>query len=323
MAYVLNLGPWGSVFAVPTSLVDRHLMLAGKEQLQSILWMLRHSGDPFTPEDLAKALNVSVDTALDCVDYWVSQGLLTGSDETPTPAHPAQDHPPAVQETAPVAAMPAVPKTRLPKPDSLYLAKRTQESQEIRFLLEEAQNIVGILSPAMSTALLAAHDDLGLPVPVLVMMLTYAKKVGKANAHYMESLCRDWAEAGINTPAAADEKLRELDERRQAWNAVSAALGLTRRSPSKKEEDASARWVLQWHFSPEMITAAYDRCVDHTGKYSAAYMDKILGRWHQEGLTTPQAVEAEENARKTAAQPGKTYAIDQVEEMSFFDVTED
>lgn len=322
MAYQLNLGPWGSVFAVPSSLVDRHLKLAGKEQLQAILWMLRHSDTAFSPEDLAAALGVSTDTALDCIDYWVSQGLLTKSGESLSPAGASTPAPVGKPETAPEPSVP--PKTRLPKPDSLYLSKRIQESNEVRSLMEEAQGILGgLLSPAMSTALLAAHDDLGLPVAVLVMLLTYAKRRGKANAHYIESMSRDWAAGGITTPAAADEKLRRLDQVQLAWSTVSASIGLTRRAPSKKEEEACSRWVLEWHFSPEMIAAAYERCVDSTGKYSVSYMDKVLARWHRDGLNTVSQVLAEEESRRNAKKTEKTYQLDQVEEMSFFDVTDD
>ena len=39
MEYRLHMGPWNSVFAVPTALVDRYLKLAGKEQLQVLLWI--------------------------------------------------------------------------------------------------------------------------------------------------------------------------------------------------------------------------------------------------------------------------------------------
>ena len=324
MAFSLQIGPWGSVFAVPSSLVDRHLKLAGKEQLQSILWMLRHNDRSFSPEDLAAALGVSTDTALDCIDYWISQGVLARNDQILSPVQaPTMASAPAVSVPEAPQAPAAPSKTRLPKPDSLYLAKRVRESAEVRSMMEEAQQILGgLLSPAMSTALLAAHDDLGLPVPVLVMLLTYAKRRGKANAHYIESMSRDWAAAGITTPDAADEKLRRLDQVQLAWTTVSSSLGLARRSPSKREEEACSRWIMEWHFSPEMIAAAYERCVDSTGKYSVSYMDKILSRWHGAGLTTPAQVVAEEQARQDAKKPEKTYQLDQVEEMSFFDVTD-
>ena len=75
MDYTLNMGPWNSVFAVPTALVDRYLRLAGKEQLQVLLWMLRHSGERISPEKLAQELGMDTDSAMDAVDYLEGLGV--------------------------------------------------------------------------------------------------------------------------------------------------------------------------------------------------------------------------------------------------------
>lgn len=80
MEYTLHMGPWSSVFAVPTALVDRYIKLAGKEQLQVLLWMLRHGGEAVQPDLLAQALGMSLDSALDALDYWVQEGLLAGQE---------------------------------------------------------------------------------------------------------------------------------------------------------------------------------------------------------------------------------------------------
>ena len=70
MEYRLDVGLWNQVFAVPAALVDRHLKLAGKEQLQVILWLLRHPDRGFAPAELAQALGMPEEAALDCLDYY-------------------------------------------------------------------------------------------------------------------------------------------------------------------------------------------------------------------------------------------------------------
>ncbi|MFQ7106613.1 MAG: hypothetical protein ACLRQ4_15575, partial [Neglectibacter timonensis] len=161
MGYQLNLGDWNAIFAVPSVLVDRHLKLAGKEQLQVILWILRHTGEPFTPETLSSALGISTDSALDALDYWTDCGLLAAigeqlhppvsklqeADITKTaapsvPAAPLKREPAAVEPAIPenlakeTVKTPALQKPkRLVKPDGLYLATRMKESDEIRFLM--------------------------------------------------------------------------------------------------------------------------------------------------------------------------------------------
>ena len=59
MSYQINLGEWNSVFAVPSSLVDRHMKLAGAVQLKVLLWVLRHSGEEISDETLAAAVGAS------------------------------------------------------------------------------------------------------------------------------------------------------------------------------------------------------------------------------------------------------------------------
>ena len=324
MEYRLHMGPWNSVFAVPTALVDRYLKLAGKEQLQVLLWMLRHGGEAFSPEALAQELALDQDAVLDALDYWQQEGLLANREGQLTPA--AQPEAPQAQAApkAPAQAPGLPPKRRLVRPDTQHLAARMGESEEIRFLMQEAQATFGkTISPAMAATLLAMCDDYGLPVEVVVMLLHYAKDVGKTGTAYLDSVARDWAESGVFTLEAAEKKLQELEEHRQAWAKVQSAAGLPRRAPSRKEEDAAYRWVYQWKFTGEMLRAAYERCVDNTGKFNISYINKILEGWHKQGARNLQEVEALEAKKKEEREQGTSYDIDQLEKMSFFDLPEE
>lgn len=324
MEYRLHMGPWNSVFAVPTALVDRYLKLAGKEQLQVLLWMLRHGGEAFSPEALAQELALDQDAVLDALDYWQQEGLLASREGQLTPAaQPEASQAPAAPQ-APAQAPGLPPKRRLVRPDTQHLAARMGESEEIRFLMQEAQATFGkTISPAMAATLLAMCDDYGLPVEVVVMLLHYAKDVGKTGTAYLDSVARDWAESGVFTLEAAEKKLQELEEHRQAWAKVQSAAGLPRRAPSRKEEDAAYRWVYQWKFTGEMLRAAYERCVDNTGKFNISYINKILEGWHKQGARNLQEVDALEAKKKEEREQGTSYDIDQLEKMSFFDLPEE
>lgn len=324
MEYRLHMGPWNSVFAVPTALVDRYLKLAGKEQLQVLLWMLRHSGEAFSSEALAQELALDQDAVLDALDYWQQEGLLASREGQLTPAaQPEASQAPAAPQ-APAQAPGLPPKRRLVRPDTQHLAARMGESEEIRFLMQEAQATFGkTISPAMAATLLAMCDDYGLPVEVVVMLLHYAKDVGKTGTAYLDSVARDWAESGVFTLEAAEKKLQELEEHRQAWAKVQSAAGLPRRAPSRKEEDAAYRWVYQWKFTGEMLRAAYERCVDNTGKFNISYINKILEGWHKQGARNLQEVDALEAKKKEEREQGTSYDIDQLEKMSFFDLPEE
>lgn len=324
MQYRLDLGMWNQVFAVPCALVDRHLKLAGKEQLQILLWTLRHAGEGFTPESLAEALGISVDQTLDGLEYWCGRGLLSQSGESLLPAPqeevPAKAEAPASSEPEPQPAKSALPpKKRLLRPDSDHLTARLAESESVRFLMQEAEATLGkTLSPAMSALLLTITDDYGLPPEVTVMLLHYVQEAGRTGTSYIDSVARDWAESGIFSVEAAEEKLRQLTRSRLAWNQVSAAAGLLKRSPSKSEAEKAARWVYDWGFGPEMLSAAYDACADHTGKFSAAYMDKVLTGWHRAGIRNLQELEEHLRAgqEKAKSTDTKSYDISELERLS-------
>ena len=190
--------------------------------------------------------------------------------------------------------------------------------------MQEAENTLGkTLSPAMASTLLTICDDYGLPVEVVVMLLHYAKNVGRTGTAYIASVARDWAASGVFTLEAAEQKLRELDEHQQAWAKVQSAAGMPRRSPSKKEEEAAYRWVYQWKFTVEMLTAAYERCVDNTGKFSAGYINKILEGWHRSGVRNLRELEQLEARKREDRGSGKSYDIEELERMSFFDLPEE
>ena len=331
MSYQINLGEWNAVFAVPSSLVDKHMRLAGAVQLKVLLWVLRHAGEAVEVEKLAAAVGVSPADARDAMQYWVATGLLreTGATLTPpsveepekavstaqeTPTQPEQPSGESQQSSQPVRLVSAMPQPepqpepkpapekqpprRIPKPDGVFVAQRINESQEIGFLMQEAQVILGRpISPGLSSSLLFIHDDYGLPVDVIVMLLQYVKKKGRDNTNYIESVAKGWASDGIFDLQAAEQKLRQLDEAEQAWHQVEMALRIPKRSPSDREEQFARRWLLEWRFSEEMLREAYDRCVDSTGRMNLSYINRILERWHKAGISTPKQAALEQSAR--------------------------
>ena len=87
------------------------------------------------------------------------------------------------------------------------------------------------------------HDYLGLPTDVILMLLQYTVSIGKSNMRYIEKTAIGWADEEINTHEKAEEKIRRLNERAQAWDVVEQTLGITHRSPTRNETELSTRWV--------------------------------------------------------------------------------
>ncbi len=363
MSYNINLGCWNSVFAVPTDIVDKHLKIAGSAQLKVILWMLRHGGEHFELDTIAAQLNMDSFDVKDCIEFWVSFGVLqqNGEELSPAPAVPETETaaPEAKEETmqslpfiktsiplkdgVPVQILPPqnelaahtdtslhekqatkapapeqnqtkpdspAEKPTLParplRPDPVYVAKRISEDKEIEFLLNEAQYIMGRpVSPNENAGLIMMHDNDGLPCEVILMLLQYGVSNQKGMKQ-MESMASSWAKEGILTVQMADEKVRELEQSKEAWRKIQSILGLEFRKPSAKESENAQRWLNEWKFNAEMIKEAYDICVNAKGKYIPNYVNTILDRWYSSGITTVEQAREDQAAAAKKSSSGSS-----------------
>ena len=353
MSYTVNLGCWGSIFAVPSDVVDKYLKISGSAQLKVLLWILRHSGEQFEADTIASALNMDTFDVRDCIEFWVSFEVIAVNDNIITPAaavrtsgktaEPARQLTP---ENIPqpdanfVKPLPSdndnfkpqqeekakpdaenekkeIPPARPVRPDPAYIAQRMEEDPEIAALLNEAQYIFGRpVSHNENAGILMMHDNDGLPAEVILMLLTYGIE-NKKGMRYIEAMGKSWANEGIFTAQQADEKIRRLDESRDSWHKVQTILGLEFRSPSSSEEEIYTNWIKVWKFSDEMIKEAYDRCINAIGKYRASYVNSILMRWYQNGIKTIEQANAESKAKSKKAKNGDNAAVN-----SSFDVDE-
>lgn len=203
------------------------------------------------------------------------------------------------------------------KPSREEVIKRGGESEEIAFLLREAQMKFGRgLRANESSTLVWLHDDEGMNTAVILMLIEFAKSGDRCNIGYIEKTALSWINDGVTTLSEAEEKICQIHAGRSAWKLVSGAMGIDRR-PSDKELITARRWVDEWCFAKDMLRAAYNKCVDSTGKFSMHYINKILEGWHKNGLKTLDDVEnsdvKKEKKPKDSSFAG--YDLSKVEEM--------
>lgn len=344
MNYRINLGAWNSVFAVPCSIVDNHIKLAGAAQLKVLLWLLRHAGDDFTDEDMARALAMSKADARDSMQYWIETGIIAVDDGAIAPASPdtipasgftgvnveresePSSLPPATEQNLPDAAPAQKSEHKLlsrpQKPDPTHLAERMASDESIAFLMREADGILGrITSNSDKCTLLMINEYDGLPVEVIIMLLQYLQDIGKTNMKYIEKVASSWGDKEITTVERAEHEIVRLTQGRNAARIVEQTFGLEPHSPTDNEITRAERWVNEWHFAADMIREAYERCVDAKGKYIPKYVDSILKRWHDSGIETlEQAMSDKKNKKQQAVNEYEpTYNLEAYENSSIFD----
>lgn len=321
MSYKIDLGQWGGIFAVPNSVVDNHIKLAGEAQLKTLLYLLRHSGEDIDDSVLSEALKISADEAANAVDFWIERGLIRSDNGSLTPKgseKPIQSAPPAASlEPEPPKKRSTAP-SRAQRPDPAFVARRLNEDPLLAGLLQEAQRTLKKpLSHGDTATLVMLYDTFGLPCDVIAMLMNHLAESGNANMRNIERVGIRWADEGIKTAEAAEAETERMDSSRKAWGRVSSLLGIRNvGNPTKSQTEHAYRWLVTWDFNDEMITEAYERCVNTKGEYNIRYINAILQKWYEKGIKSLDALKEAESAsvkpktKKTQSKKGSVFSVE-------------
>ena len=322
----VNCGVWNSIFVIPCDVVDKHIKLAGSAQLKVLLFILRYAGQNISTDKIAQALSMNELDVKDSMQYWIETKVISVPNSSLEEKHEVKKEV-LLSENNICDEKKAVTSTslkkisaRVEKPDSAFVTRRINESEEISFLMQEAQVILSRpISNGECAILLMLHDTDGLPVGVIIMLMQYAVSEGKGNIKYIEKMAISWANEEIDTVEKAENKIRTLENYRKAWSALEKIIGIEHRSPSSKEDEAANRWINIWKFSEDLIKEAYDRCINSKGKYILSYMDGIIKNWHNNGIKTLEQAFDEDKLKKSSQNTKKqnndftSYNIDEYE----------
>ena len=273
------------VCVVPAGAVDNLLTLATAEQWRVLLWFSRQRQD-IDPDACAKATGLTPEECRGCLDFWAQQGVLLAEDA------------PAASAPAPAASKTPAARPAAVKPVWQEVLRYQQEHREFTAFLQEVSARLGRpLNHGDNATLMYLSTTAGIPSASVLMAVGYAVSVGKASVRYVESLALAWADEDIVTPDQVDAKIRQLQETRASAEKVERVLGLTRPLNAAQAKTAH-RWLTAWCFSDAMLQHAQTITNENCAKFSVAYMDKILERWHAEGITTPDRIDAAPKAAK-------------------------
>ena len=305
MAYQINFGPWGSVFAVPTAVADRYLKFCSELQLKVLLLALRQGQSPVDSAAVAARLGIGEAEVDDCLQYWLESGLFCQSD-APAPA------------PLPAASQALPPRTTAERtPDAQTIttlrARGHLSPAEINTLLREDRQFAGlaaelerargsVLSPSEQEILAYLFGSLELSPDYLLVAAAYCRDKGKKKLSYLEKMIAGWLEQGIDSYEKAECHIRRLVRQEDRESRIRRLFGLPERALTAREKACVTRWFEEYIIPEELIRLAYDRTVEATGKVSFAYIDKILAAWAAKGITTVQAAEADRNAAVRAAE---------------------
>ena len=209
-----------------------------------------------------------------------------------------------------------VPDTNtLPEYSSEDIAARVQEDRGFSGVVQLAKQLYNRkLTVHEMQKLLGMQDHLGLPPEVLMQLLTYVfdeyrARNGQGSAptiRYIERIACRWADDEVLTLDMAERYIKQERERRSELGQLCRLLQMHDHTPTKTERGYLESWI-EMKLDHAVIYEAYDRTVTNTGKRSWSYMDKILKKWNEQGLTSLEAVN-EQDPRGAQRRPQKTGA---------------
>lgn len=292
-----SIMPFGDVwkngiFNVPNDLADKYLKMASEYQLKALLYILRNGGRADSAS-VAKALGQTKSDIDSLLEFWVSEGILA-MDGTQFHTQLPKEQEKPEKEVKPVREMLAPP--RLSPKD---IAAFSREDENIRFLLSDAQRVLGrTISHAEQEMLVNMVQYYGLKVEVILMILAFyrsEKERGKSiGISYVNAMAKNWADEGINSITDAEAKLQDIARSDRLWNEIVAITGIRHRRPTSKQREMVDGWFRD--FDITMITMASDIMKENTAEPSLAYINKILKQWKKKDISSPAQVKAEQEA---------------------------
>lgn len=297
MNYKINPLAFTGIFAVPNAVVDENIRLASALQLKTLLYMLRHATDAdISLSAISKAIGYDEEDIDDALIFWAERGLLVKDGTAPAAVVSAEknEEPTVSAEIVKAKSVKKVEEFPVVKPNYEQVAARLGESEEMRLLFAEAQNILGkTVGYDGQSTLIMMHDSYGLPVEVILMAIEYNKAKGKTGFASISRTGKEWSELEIDSIEAAIEYIEEHNIVDETWSKLRSMTEITNKNPTQKQKRFLTAWIKEYGYNVDMIYFAYEEAIDNTGKISFEYMDKVISNWHKNSVKTPQDIQRE------------------------------
>lgn len=297
MNYKINFESFSNNFALPQAIIDDSFESLDSSCLKIILLIYKNSDKHYSVNLLSNLLNISEAKVEQGIAYWISKGILK------------EDNAKVIDEKSIVVntlkSGKAVPASIPP----------VTNNKEYVFLLQCMEGLVQ--RPITSTeqkTIAQILEFLKLPADVVLMAIDFCISQNKLNARYIEAVCTDWAERGINTHELAEQYLSFIKKNREKESQVKRILGISDRKLIDSEINFIRRWLSEFAYDIDVIQLAYERTIKSIGKLAFPYMNKILLSWHEKNYKNLDDINANEGYSKLQPSEKRTsYDIDELD----------
>ena len=276
-----------SFVPVPTSFIKDKLPQANPTFVKVYVYLLMLAAENTCAEftQIADTLGLLESDLMHAIRYWEGQGVIFRNGENFSFSNSAATTTNPVHQE--ISSNHKVEN----------LAEIIESNSSLKDMFMVSQEILGktITEKDMET-IYWFYSELKMPPEVILLLLEYCVSKGKNRMSYIEKVAISWNELGLNTSESVTLYIENESQKTGFLYSIRKIMGIADRSLSQIEEKYLTKWHDEMDMSEEMIALAYEYCIIQTAKLSFPYMDKIITRWSNEGIST--IVDAEEDNRK-------------------------
>lgn len=344
MDYSINLGCWNNIFAVPRSVVNEHIKLAKEDYIKVLLVILASAGEKISRKKISEISAVAEENIDDAISFWQERNIIKNSCNEITPVQTSKTSEIPSKNTTDISdnknniinSVIAADKSvstisvsdniKIKTNDALQLSsfevsERINCTEELKWIVSETERMFGrLLNKTESAVIVSMFDYAGIPADIIVMIIEYCVSIEKSNMRFIEKTAYSWMDSGINTHQKVEAHITNLVTSRNNESLIKSAFGIWDRNLTTKQKEFIPVWLDEWKFTIEMIKIAYEKCIDNTGKLSFPYINKILSSWNEKGISTPEDVENNENARRQEEALSSTFRAEDFDDFSNYTV---
>ena len=199
---------------------------------------------------------------------------------------------------------------------STELVALLESRYELASFIDEAQKVFGkTFSPKDIEIVVGLIDQYGFEEEAMLELLAYVRRLDKKGVKYAEKVAISFYDDGITTASEVTARIELIERSREDIYRIKQIFGFGARSLTKSEQTIFEKWIQVYGYSLDIVKLAYDMMIDTIQKPVPKYADKIIEKWHCEGLRTLEDIENYEKNKKDSAQgekndPQKSYDLD-------------
>ena len=182
--------------------------------------------------------------------------------------------------------------------------------------IDEAQKVFGKTFTTRDTSIVVRLiDEYGFDEESVLMFLEHVRANGKKGVAYAEKIALGFYDDGITAIKDVEARFADIERSKELVFKIKKMFGFGARELTKLENELFTKWTRDYGYGEDVIKLAYDIMINAIQKVQPKYADKILEKWHVEGLRTAEEIEKYESekrgAQKTAqSDPQKSYDLD-------------